>query len=120
MVATVCMELANRNESHLIKFAHSDIPAVSNHWYSRTKENSSYVEWPNAPGHICAIRVHCTDPDNQKNDPNIFPALIDDALVKKFPLTFVSTREFCQFKRDACEYADKLKKNGKLLEEIYI
>ena len=64
LTGCLSMELARRNESHLVKFAWMDIPAVSNHWFSRTDENSSYTEKPNAKGHINCMRLYAKDLDN--------------------------------------------------------
>jgi acetyl esterase/lipase len=50
MTACCSMELAKRSESHLVKFAWMDIAFVSNHWFSRTKENSSEREWVSLEG----------------------------------------------------------------------
>ena len=64
LTACVSMELAKKNESQLVKFAWMDIPAVSNHWLSRTEENSSETEAPNILGHVCCIKLNATDFEN--------------------------------------------------------
>lgn len=43
LAACVCMELAKKDESKLIKFAWLDVPAVSSHWLEDIKDRS-YVE----------------------------------------------------------------------------
>ena len=45
---------------------------------------------------------------------------MSDDLAKKLPKTFVSTREFDHFRKDAEEYAALLERNGSLLAKLYI
>jgi acetyl esterase len=44
ITACCSMQLAKKNESHLVKFAWLDIAAVSNHWFERTEVNSTWIE----------------------------------------------------------------------------
>ena len=56
LVACVSMELAQRNESHLVKFAWVDMAAVSNHWFERTRQNSTAIEWRDRNGYFNGLK----------------------------------------------------------------
>jgi acetyl esterase/lipase len=120
MTACCCMELAKRNESHLVKCAWMDIAFVSNHWFNRTKENSYQIEWDHLEGTLGPMECNATDWENQKTDPQLFPCLMGDELASKCPPSFITTREFDDYKRDSLEYAELMRKNGKLLAEPYV
>ena len=120
LVACVSMELAKRDESHLVKFAWLDVAMVSNHWLSRTKENSSEVEWRSLSGQLGPLECNATDWENQKEDPDLFPVLMSDEIASKVPMTIITGREFDCYKRDCLEYAEVMRKHSKLLMEPYI
>jgi acetyl esterase len=121
VTACVCMELAKNDESKLIKYAWLDVPAVSSHWLERT-EDLNYVEAASKEGHLNWLSMTTEDwkASCDSKDPNIFPCNMGDELAAKCPPTFVSTREFDHFRRDAEEYATLMQKHGKLLGECYI
>ena len=54
-----------------------------------------------------------------KTDPRVFPVLMGDDLARKCPMTLCTGREFDLYKRDTTEYADLMRKHGKLLAEPY-
>lgn len=120
LTAAVSAELAKRGEGDLIKFAWCDIPAVSNRWATLTEETANYVEKPNIVAHNSCLKMFSADPENYATDAIVFPVLMGNELAAKVPMTFVSTREFCHFRKDAEEYAALLEKNGRLLNDIYI
>jgi acetyl esterase/lipase len=120
LVACVSMELAKRDESHLVKFAWLDVAMLSNHWLTRTKENSSEVEFRSLPGQLGPLQCNATDWPNQKEDPNLFPVLMSEEIAAKVPMTLITGREFDCYKRDCLEYAELMRKHDKLLMEPYI
>lgn len=124
-VAVVSLELARRKEASLVKVAWADIPAVSNRWLHMSLDDCNWVEKPTLFGHVQALKLFAgIDLDGQFPDgyanPDVFPTCVSDDLVKDFPNTFVSTREFCFFKKDAEEYAELMKKHGKLVKDVYV
>jgi hypothetical protein len=65
------------------------------------------------------MECNATDWENQKNDPQLFPVLMGDALAKRVPPTIVTGREFDDYFRDSNEYAELMRRNGRLLMEPY-
>lgn len=102
LTACVCMELAKKDESNLIKMAWLDVPAVSSHWLDRSTD-LNYVEAASKDGHLNWLSMTAVDWKSscESKDPNIFPCNMGDELAAKCPPTFVSTREFDHFRRDA-------------------
>jgi len=127
-VAAVSIQLARRGEGNLLKFAWADIPAVSNRWMTMKEED---CKWEELPCYVAQQQVmklvaggKLDDGESEIssyiNNPDVFPTCMNDELAKGVPMTFVSTREFCFFRTDAFEYAELLKQNGKLLDEVYV
>ena len=59
IVASVSMELAKQNESHIIKFAWLDMAPVSNHWFERTRKNSNPIEWRDRNNYLNKLKYNC-------------------------------------------------------------
>jgi len=142
----MCMyQLALAGEANLVKFAMMDIAAVSNHWYERTAENSmSWLEFESAKGTIVPNAMLVKHPlkyeDEKAKNPDltevafaemvcekycrnnveIYPVLMSDDVAKKCPPVVILTREFDLYRRDSIEFAELMRKNGRLLMEPYI
>ena len=50
----------------------------------------------------------------------LFPVLMGDDLASKCPMTICTTKEFDTYKRDTLQYADLMRKHGKLLMEPWV
>lgn len=139
--AMCCHELAKRNESGLVKFAWMDIAAVSDHWLDRTEKNSrDWLEGESAMGNICPLeclvkhtedfeKSDLTDEDAAfsrmvvnkfRGNPDVFPVHISDEMAKRMPPTLITTREFDLFRRDCEQYGALMRKNKRLLMDVYI
>ena len=127
-VAAVSIQLARRGEGSLLKFAWADIPAVSNRWMRMEEADCNWEELPCCVAQRQVMKLYAggkledaeTEMDAYIDNPDVFPVCMDDELTRRVPMTFVSSREFCFFKQDALEYAALLKRNGKLLDEVYV
>ena len=63
----------------------------------------------------------CTKPEEQfaNKDPWIFPAEMEEKLLKSVPKHVIMTREFDFYRGDAEYYANRLKEKNKL-HELYV
>ena len=117
-VLGVCMQLAKLGEGGKIKLAIIDIPMIGDHWIRTPEEGYNEVEIAQKPLHLTILKLLATNWEHQleSSDPDIFPGAMSDEFLEKVPPTIVMTREFDYLRRDAEEYAARLKAKGKLLE----
>ena len=76
----------------------------------------SEVEKNHRPQQLGIFKLLTGSDKKDPNDPYQFAPAMGDAMLKKVPKHIVITQEFCDFYRDSNDYANLLKKNGKLLE----
>lgn len=121
LCAGVAMQLAKNDESHLVKLCVPDKPMIYHGWVTKEFCELDLVAQWSKKQHLNTLKLLCANWQKQFNekDPYIFPAEMGHALLAKVPPHVVCTREFDQFRGDAEYYANRLKKEGKLLE-LYI
>lgn len=61
-------------------------------------------------------KLHATDFENQKNDCQLYPGLVPDKLLCKFPPVAIYTSEFDFYLRDNKKFAERCKAQGKLFD----
>ena len=55
-----------------------------------------------------------------RGNPDVFPVHISDEMAKRMPPTLITTREFDLFRRDCEQYGALMRKNKRLLMDVYI
>ena len=125
---TVAREAAKLDEPNLIKFVWLDIPAITNDFVPKWKEPETEVQDMHkacSKLHMQTIALLFTDPDKveefnwdeNKENAEAFPALMDDETLAKLPPVLITTGEFDHVgKRGSEQFAERLKTvEGKLL-----
>jgi len=119
----VCMELASKGEEDLAKVFVSDIGAFNNDFLDcKPEDEAEEMHRACSLLHMQSMALLVTDDAigfdwaNHKDDPAIFPAQMDEALLPKLPPIVLMTSEFDHVGRRGSErFAARLKPHGKLL-----
>ena len=112
IVAGVSLMLAERDESHIVKFQYQQIPMVENIWNG---EHELQNEIEEACKGFQEGVYNNLDQDCEKRyfvEPNLAP----EELLAKCPPTLILTSEFDMYRRLAERAAEKFERAGKLLE----
>ena len=81
--------------------------------------NPMEIPWKSTHIAICKLLATHWQKQFADSDPHLFPGQMDEKLLDKVPPTIIMSREFCFVRRDAEEFAARLKEKGKLFE-LYI
>lgn len=141
--AMLMYQLALRNEAQLAKFGFVDVGPTSNHWYDLDDSKRLHVvETKSRLGNLLPMSMvakHDTTYEKEqeknkdltkieycqlicdmiKDDPVYYPALMSDDLAKRCPPVFITTREFDLYRHDSNDFGALMKRNGRLLMEVY-
>ena len=119
MVIGVAMEMAKRDECHLVKFIVPHIAAMSAVWLDYTPESPelNYVQQKNYNGHVDVYKMMHDDWETafKTKDPNLFPGEMPEELLKKVPPMYLTTAEWDHYRLDNEYFSKRLDKVGKLL-----
>jgi len=121
LTASLCVMLAQKDESSLVKLAMPVIPMVDDYAWtdplSMTKEEADMVAVQKKVYNALA-----TDLEAQRasSDPLLFPGKVSEELLKKFPPTIVFEVEFDFYITEATRFARRLRTAGRLLELIVV
>jgi len=121
LTASLCVMLAQREESELVKLAMPVIPMLDDYAWndprSMTKEEAEMVAVQKRVYNALA-----TDLEAQRasSDPLLFPGKASEELLKKFPPTVVFEVEFDFYITEATRFARRLRTAGRLLELVVV
>jgi len=121
LTASLCVMLAQREESELVKLAMPVIPMLDDYAWndprSMTKEEAEMVAVQKRVYNALA-----TDLEAQRasSDPLLFPGKASEELIKKFPPTVVFEVEFDFYITEATRFARRLRTAGRLLELVVV
>jgi len=121
LTASLCVLLAQRDESHLVKMAMPIIPMLDDYAWndplSMTKEEADMVAVQKRVYNAIATDVEA---QRASSDPLLFPGKAPEEILKKFPPTVVLEVEFDFYITEATRFARRLRAAGRLLELIVI
>jgi len=121
LTAALCVMLARKDESHLVKLAVPVIPMLDDYCFTdplaMTKEEAGMVPiqkkiWNAIATDLEAQRASC--------DPLLFPAKTPEDLLVKFPPTVIFEAEFDFYITEATRFATRLRSAGRLLELVVV
>lgn len=121
LTSGLCVMLAQKDESNLVKVAVPVIPMVDDYCFgdvnSMTKEEAGM-----AVGQRAIWAALATDLKEQRSrpDPLLFPAKSPDDLLEKFPPTLIVESEFDFYITEATRFARRLNSAGRLLDLVVI
>lgn len=121
LTASLCVMLAQKEESHLVKLALPWIPMLDDYAWtdplSMTKEEAANVVVQKRIYNALAKDVEA---QRASSDILLFPAKAPEELLTKFPPTVILEVEFDYYITEATRFARRLRTAGRLLELIVI
>jgi len=117
ITAGVAMMLAERNESHLVRFHMPCIPENLSNVLYRGEPDSYFNFVELGQMRLCRELTELIAPDKETaaHDMWVHPACMPDELAKKLPPAILMTCEFDMYRKCAEEYGELMKKHDKFI-----
>ena len=112
--------LAQNEESGLVKMAMPCIPMVDDYCFSDIAAMTEEEKESCLFNRRIWKELIAEDFEKQKSDPLLFPGKASDELLKKFVPTVMEEVEFDQYITEATRLANRLRRAGRLLDEIVV
>merc|ERR1712198_616809 len=118
--AGAMVQLATKEESHLVKLALPIIPMLTDYCFSDTAAMTK-EEAEHAPGQQKIWRLIAgPEFENMGGNPLLYPGKAGEDVLKKMPPTIVWDSEFDIYLTEATRFANRLRAAGRLLEFVVI